>query len=470
MEPCANAVREMKPADILVVDDTVANIALLTTMLKNKGYRIRPVTSGELALKQMEKEPTDLILLDINMPGMSGFEVCAKLKADNRFRDIPVIFISALSETFDKVKAFSCGGVDYITKPFQWEEVEARIETHLALKSLADSLRDEIAERRLAQEALRRNQRQLEELNSELEQRVAFEVRKNREKDLALNAELAIRVAVEVEKNRQKDLKLMQSERMSAIGKLAAGVAHEINNPICFVFNNLQILTKYYDKLVEYDHLLLKHADALAPPAREIIDARRKSLDLEYILSDGVDLIAESLDGAERVSKIVRDLKSFSRVDKPEFEPTELSGCLESALNICSHELQSVATIRKEYTRMPEICCHPGELNQVFLNLLLNAGQAITPPGEIVLSCRGDGDFVYASVSDTGTGIPPEILGRIFEPFFTTKDVGKGTGMGLTVAYEIVKSHHGEILVESTVAVGSTFTVKLPLTQEGISG
>jgi putative two-component system response regulator len=147
MDHRTGAKEKVRPADILVVDDTVANLTLLTNMLKDKGYRIRPVTSGRLALKQVESEPPDLILLDITMPGMNGYEVCEKLKSDSRYHDIPIIFISALSETLDKVKAFSCGGVDYITKPFQFEEVEARLETHLKLRNYQISLEEMVKEK-----------------------------------------------------------------------------------------------------------------------------------------------------------------------------------------------------------------------------------------------------------------------------------------------------------------------------------
>jgi signal transduction histidine kinase len=306
-------------------------------------------------------------------------------------------------------------------------------------------------------------------LNGELEERVKERTavaHTTNQKLEALNLHLTELVEIESAKNRAKDLQLIHHEKLASIGQLAAGVAHEINNPLGFISCNLSTLADYFRKIIQYDHLLRKHGDVLPPPTQQIIADGRKSLELEYILTDGAGLIAESLEGAERVKKIVEDLKSFSRVDTQGVESVVLSSCLESALNICGNELNSLAAIRKEYDQLPELLCNPGQLNQVFLNLLLNAGHAIEPPGEIVLRSWHDASFVYASVSDTGKGIPEQIRDRIFDPFFTTRDVGKGTGLGLSVSYEIVKNHGGEILVTSSPGRGSTFTVKLPRPSE----
>ena len=313
------------------------------------------------------------------------------------------------------------------------------------LHEQAELLKQEVEERRKAQEMLLYQQFQLEKLNRELEQRVADEVRKNRDKDQAL----------------------LQSEKMASVGQLAAGVAHEINNPMGFISSNLRTLADYFNQIVRFDRIVWENIrQELSAETREVVSLNRESLEIDYVLDDGVTLIKESLGGANRVTKIVLDLKNFSRVDTPEYESVALNSCMESALTICYNELKYVATIRKEYEPTPEVHCHPGQMNQVFLNLLVNAGQSIVPmvdPGEIVLRCWHDGIFVYASVSDTGSGIPDEIRNRIFEPFFTTKDVGKGTGLGLSLSYDIIKRHNGEFLVESTLGKGTTFTIKLPL-------
>ena len=309
------------------------------------------------------------------------------------------------------------------------------------LNDQAGQLQEEVDERRNAQELLLDQQLQLEALNLELEQRVADEVQKNREKDQAL----------------------LRNEKMASIGQLAAGVAHEINNPMGFISCNLRTLAEYFQQILQFDRILqVNIREQLSPESRELIAHNRESLEIDYLLADGTDLISESLVGAGRVTRIVLDLKNFSRLDALEYESVQLSSCMESALTICFNELKYAANIRKEYETAPAILCHPGQLNQVFLNLLVNAAQSIVPPGEVLLKCWHDGSFVYASVSDTGRGIPEEIKNRIFEPFFTTKDVGKGTGLGLSLSYEIVKRHQGELMVESTVGKGTTFTVKLP--------
>ncbi len=308
------------------------------------------------------------------------------------------------------------------------------------LREQAELLRMEVEERRKDQKLLHEQQRQLEDLNGALKELVANEV----------------------QKNRNKELELMESGRMASVGQLAAGVAHEINNPMAFITCNLSTLAEFFCQILRYDQLIQGIGADLPLPLRELMEESRESLGMEYILTDGVDLIAESLEGAQRVSKIVRDLQTFAREDASEHELTDLTSCLESALTLADTDLKYVAAIRKEYGPKQEIFCHPGRLNQVFMNLLINAGQAITPPGEILLRSWHDDHFVYASVSDTGKGISEEHRQRLFEPFFTTREVGKGTGLGLSIAYEIVKKHDGTIWVESKVGVGTTFTVKFP--------
>ncbi len=283
----------------------------------------------------------------------------------------------------------------------------------------------------------------------------------------ALNRELETRVAVEVARNREKERALMQNEKMATLGQLAAGVAHEINNPMGYITSNLQILQDYFEKVRRFDTLRQERCSAAPTCAiREVVNDSRDALEIEYIMQDVGNLISESLDGANRVAKIVSDLKSFSRMDAVEREPVALHRCLERALTIVYNELKYVATVRDDCTPVPEILCHSGQLNQVFVNLLVNAGQAITARGEIVVSSWYDDLFVYASIRDTGSGMPEEVRERIFDPFFTTKAEDKGTGLGLSISQEIIRNHGGEITVESAVGRGTTFTVRLPLTAE----
>jgi two-component system, NtrC family, sensor kinase len=260
--------------------------------------------------------------------------------------------------------------------------------------------------------------------------------------------------------------KVVQQEKMASIGQLAAGVAHEINNPMGFISSNLGTLTKYVDRLSEF---ILAQSEALEmlPDMNmvESLKARRKALKLDYILEDSKDLITESLEGAERVRTIVKNLKSFARVDEAERKKSDINECLTSTINIAWNELKYKASLVKELGDIPLIRCYPQQINQVFMNLLVNAAQAIDKQGEITVKTWHVDSSIYASVTDTGCGMTPAVMNRIFEPFYTTKDVGKGTGLGLSIIYDIIKNHNGEISVESEPGQGTTFTVRLPVTE-----
>jgi signal transduction histidine kinase len=281
-----------------------------------------------------------------------------------------------------------------------------------------------------------------------------------------LNRTLERRVQEEIEKSREKDLMVLQNEKLASIGQLAAGVAHEINNPMGFITSNLRRLTSYFADICTFVQAQRTALEQTATPEQlQELATTEEELDLPYLLEDGADLIKESLTGAERVARIVRDLRSFSRIDSPEYDVADLTVCLESALTIVYNDLKYEATVLKEIEPLPPISCHPGQLNQVFMNILINARQAITPPGTITLKSWYDEEFVFVSVGDNGHGIPENVRDRIFEPFFTTRQVGQGIGLGLSVTRDIITKHGGEILVESS-GEGTTFTVKLPRTTE----
>ncbi|MDA8169068.1 MAG: ATP-binding protein [Nitrospiraceae bacterium] len=267
--------------------------------------------------------------------------------------------------------------------------------------------------------------------------------------------------------------RILQQEKMASIGQLAAGVAHEINNPIGYIMSNLGTLQKYVERFSIFIKAQSEAVEKLAAgqpedagAVRGHVEDQKKALKLDYIMDDAATLITESVEGAERVKGIVRDLKSFSRVDEAEQKMADINAGLESTINIVWNELKYKATLKKEYGQIPLTRCNPGQLNQVFMNLLVNAAQSIGKHGEIVVrTWNGDGN-VNVSVSDTGCGIPQDKTGRIFEPFYTTKEVGKGTGLGLSIAYDIVvKKHHGEIKVESEPGKGSVFTVRIPVVE-----
>ncbi len=257
---------------------------------------------------------------------------------------------------------------------------------------------------------------------------------------------------------------ILQQEKMASIGQLAAGVAHEINNPTGFVSSNLNTLNKYVARISEFLELQSKAVEALEDrELAEEVSLQRKKLKIDYINDDMKELIKESLDGADRIKNIVGNLKGFARVEDAETKSININECLDATLNIVWNELKYKCTLHKEYGDLPPTLCYPQQVSQVFVNLLVNAAQAIEKQGEITISTRNNNGTNFITISDTGSGIPEEKLKRIFEPFFTTKEVGKGTGLGLSIAYDIIKKHSGSISVESEPGKGTTFNIELPV-------
>jgi signal transduction histidine kinase len=261
---------------------------------------------------------------------------------------------------------------------------------------------------------------------------------------------------------------LLQAEKMASLGQLAAGVAHEINNPIAFVNSNLTTLHSYIKEVFALLALYEQCDPQLAgdESVAAAIDTLRQGLDLQYMREDTGDLLAESRDGLDRVKRIVQDLKDFSHVDQVDWQWADLHRGLDSTLNIVHNELKYKADVVKQYGDVPEVFCLPSQLNQVFMNLLVNACQAIEARGKIVIATGRDANGVWVKIFDTGRGIAAEHLGRIFDPFFTTKPVGKGTGLGLSVSYGIVSRHQGRIEVTSKPGQGTCFCVRLPIRPE----
>jgi PAS domain S-box-containing protein len=278
-------------------------------------------------------------------------------------------------------------------------------------------------------------------------------------------------LTLESEKARQADLirklgeaqnQLLQSEKMASIGVLAAGVAHEINNPVGFVNSNLSSLQRYLQSLMRLLDAYELREQHLPEGDRSELNALRKEIDADYLREDLGSLLSESMDGLDRIKRIVQDMKDFSHVGGGDVLVANLETGLDSTLNVVWNELKYKAEVIKEYGGVPEIECIPSQLNQVFMNLLVNAAHAIDNRGRITVRTSYENEMVTVSVSDTGSGIAAENLGRIFEPFFTTKPVGKGTGLGLSLSYSIVQKHGGRIEVDSEIGKGTTFRVILP--------
>lgn len=262
---------------------------------------------------------------------------------------------------------------------------------------------------------------------------------------------------------------LLQADRMSSIGQLAAGVAHEINNPIGYIRSNLGTLAEYtvnFMRLLHAHESVLRTLRTLEPEKVRQIEEIRQQIDFDFLAKDLPMLLAESQEGIARVCKIVQDLRDFSRAGHDEgWIFADIHAGLDSTINIVWNELKYTVDLAKNYGSLPLIECLPSQLNQVFMNILVNAGQSIGDRGHVSVSTTADNHAVYVEISDTGNGIAEENLARIFEPFFTTKPIGKGTGFGLSISYGIVQKHGGKIDVRSAVGVGTTFLITLPIRQ-----
>jgi two-component system, NtrC family, sensor kinase len=462
--------------NILVVDDTPENLRLLVGVLNEKGYQTRPVPHGKLALSAAQLNPPDLILLDILMPEMDGYEVCIQLKADDKTKQIPVIFLTAVNEVVDKVKAFAVGGVDYITKPFQVEEVLARVETHLALVSAYKSLAAKNVE-----------------LDSTLQQL----------------------------KSTQEEL--IQSAKMAALGQLIAGIAHEVNNPLSAITSSVRNIAIFWsDRLVNFPEFLQKlspcqqqyfiallknisqrnqnltsreerklrnllaaqieacqieNASDLASllavigvkeiePFLPLLKAPESEniLETAYQFANVQTSIRSITTAAERAGKVVFALKNYAHYDNTGNKIyIQITEGIDTILTLYSNQIKQHVTVIKNYQDwLPSISCYPDELHQVWTNIIHNALQAMDYRGTLIIEVKQQDGNIKASFTDSGKGISPEIIPKIFQPFFTTKPPGEGSGLGLDIVQKIIDKHGGKIEVQSAPGK-TTFTISLPL-------
>lgn len=420
---------------ILLVDDTPTNLSVLKQTLKSAGLKVRFAADGYSAIEQALAEPPALILLDVQMPGIDGFETCAKLKSHPLTQDIPVIFMTALADTESKLKGLSLGAVDYITKPFEQEEVLARVKIHLQLRNLTQTLVEKNA--------------QLEEFNQNLEQKV-------QERTVALQ---------------QAQLKLVQQEKLSTLGLLVAGVAHELNNPISCISGNIPSALDYVSDLAKIIRFYQQNSFS-APELTGLLE----EVDIDFTLEDLTKILNTVELSSERIQNISVSLRNFSRLDTNAKVKANIHDGLDSTLIILGHRLKSVGNrpaieITKQYGDLPEIQCYPGSLNQVFMNLLANAIDALEESfaannlalPQIKITTDAIDNEVMIKITDNGVGMSEQVKQRLFDPLFTTKPVGKGTGLGLSIAQQIVEDKHkGRLSVASVLGQGCEFTVSLP--------
>jgi signal transduction histidine kinase len=422
---------------ILLVDDNPNNLKVLSEAIQGHGWKALMATDGESALEQTEYAHPDLILLDVMMPGMDGFETCRRLKDNPITQKIPVIFMTALADAKDKVQGLEIGAVDYITKPFQQEEVIARLKLHLKIAHLTMTLEEKVKERTA-------------ELSNSLEQL------------------------------QQTQLQLIQSEKMSTLGQLVAGIGHEINNPVGFLGGNFSHIEGYVQDLIRLINLQQQKLSTVDPDIQELVE----EIDLEYLIEDMPQLMASMRQGISRLKEISLSLRTFARSDMASKVEFQVHEGINSTIMLLKHRLKGMGNRPKihvitEYEDLPPIYCYPGQLNQVFMNIVANAIDVfdemepknyysqngdLNPTITITTSTNQQLNQVNICFADNGYGIPEDVLTRIFEPSFTTKPVGKGTGLGLAISRQIiVNKHDGNIQCLSSPGSGTKFIITLPI-------
>lgn len=438
---------ENSTPNIVAIDDNPTNLQVLVEILTSVGYQVRPIMESNLALRSVRQNPPDLILLDILMPELDGYEICQRLKADEQTQHIPILFISALNETIDKVKAFQCGGVDFITKPFQTQEVLVRIE---------HQLRGQEQERKLQELA-------------------------QKERDKATKLEIAL------SQLQQTQAQLIHTKKMLSLGNIVAGLAHEINNPINFISGNINHACGYFQDLL---FLVQRYKEVYPEPHPKIVEIEEE-IELDFMVEDWQNLMTSIQGGADRISQLILSLRRFSRLDESQVKSSDLNEEIDNILTLVQHQLKSAndrpdIQVIKHYNPLPKIECYASQINQVLMSLIGNAIEAIDakyrnqketileiPTLNIrteILPHRANSlstsHYVTISISDNGCGMTPEIQERIFDPFFTTKPVGSGIGLGLAISHQIVvETHKGNLRCVSTPGKGTQMIVEIPIAQ-----
>ena len=472
--------------NILAVDDTPQNLHLLVDILTKYDYKVRPVPNGKLAISAAKISPPDLILLDIMMPGLDGYQVCRQLKSDPKTRNIPVIFISAINETVDKVKAFAVGGVDYITKPFQMHEVLMRIQHQLAIKEL---------------------EQQLKSSNEHLKQTV-IKLKKNQRQIAAL-------------------------EQRSALEKITLGIAEKVNDPIATIDNTIDeikqfgeanladiptFLTKMSPQQQKYFVALLKQAGdnrinlLLSPEAKQKlktkIHAKLEKLKLDdadkvtnilielgfdeeienlmpllasenywqvidnaYLIVNLHQSVANISKSTTKVSKVISAFEDYSGDFKTKSEKRQanIKNTVDKALSRIAPKMPEGIQVIKHYSNVSTIYCYPEALEKMWFHLIQNAVDAIGTHGIITINIYQQDTNLIVDIIDTGEGISPKVLNKLCDPFFTTKSSPDRVGLGLAVAKQIVEQHNGRISVKllsgkMTLPGNTKFGITFPLT------
>lgn len=426
---------------ILVVDDDKLNLLFAKNYIKSTLGECEIIlcdTPGDV-MGILETQNIDIVLLDIIMPNISGIDILSAIREKKEYNDIQVIMLTSMGIHECFTKCFEIGVDDYVLKPIDPTIFGARLKAAVKTRKSALLLREMF-------EKIKEQNRNLTEMNKKLQ---------------------------------ETQFHMIQKEKLASIGELAAGVAHEINNPIGYIGSNLETMHSFVDKIINMVTCYREFVNEVKPYSDSIDILKSRIADLEnteqkckldFILNDLKDIIVDSVSGVERVTKIVHSLRNFSRAElEDELSKNNLQKIIDEALLIVKNEAKYSIDIEEIKNEIPDVLCSKGHIGQVILNLLMNSIQAIKEQnredrGRITISTYQDGRYVCCDIKDDGPGIPKDVIGKIFDPFFTTKDVGKGTGLGLSISYDIiVEKHKGELLVQSEPGKGALFTIKLPI-------
>ncbi len=425
--------------NVLVVDDSQLNLAIAKRYLEaiSDITQILLCSAPSEAKTLLNDNIIDILILDIIMPEISGLDLLSQIRSNPDYDDMPIIMLTSLDDLESYKKCFELGAFDYIYKPINALEFIARVKVAVEAKNNSNNLKSLI-------EVTKKQYEELKIINAQLN---------------------------------ETKFTLVQSEKMAAIGQLAAGIAHEINNPMGYVSSNVNSLHKYFNRIVEFLEFVqgrisekeFTEQPELLHAAQEIKD-KYKSLKLEPILAELEEIFTESEDGINRVTEIVKSLRLFAHTSKNDEKDTYvLLEIIRQVLLITQNEVKYVATIELDVPDDILLYCNRVLLGRVFVNIILNAAQAIQAQergelGQIRILARKEEQSVRLWFMDDGPGIPEEHLLKIFEPFFTTKDIGQGTGLGLSISYDIiVNKHNGTMEVNSELGKGATFIITLPI-------
>ncbi|HWT76364.1 MAG TPA: ATP-binding protein [Mobilitalea sp.] len=424
---------------VLIVDDSQLNLSIVKSYLET----IPDITDIILCHASKETKTLiddnqiDILILDIVMPEFTGLDILALLRSDSKYDDLPIIMLTSLDDLESYKNCFELGAFDYINKPINIIELNARLKVAIEWKNNANHLKSLI-------EVTKKQNEALKEINAQLT---------------------------------EAKFNLVQSEKMAAIGQLAAGIAHEINNPMGFINSNIDILHKYYLRIADFllfiTEITQKEKVVTNPATHELADEilmKYKALKLDLILSELDGIFIDSTTGIQRVTDIVQSLRVFTRSSADDEKDTNvLLDLIQQVILITRNEVKFIAKVELDIPDDIIIYCNRVQICQVFVNILLNAAQAIASEnrksyGLIKITAKKANQMVAIRFKDDGPGIPEEYRSKIFEPFFTTKEIGQGTGLGLSISYDIiVNKHKGSIEVGSEIGKGTTFTITLPI-------